>query len=407
MSKRTVKATKSQKENNLSSLMKLKSTNNKRKYILSGCYYLITKGWSFLFSKEKRTAKKLDHFFPIQKIWNQNGVIMFDENLEYDLIITETGVVQLNFDNEGIPIKKTSIETDKTKNKKKLNYNELVIMNILNEYYNKYEDIGCYTKLLYTKSSKNGVSSQQYQKLPLVNKDGEVIGVYKNEEVLEKIGTPVYNFLCSYLLKTYKHQSKGLFIGNKDYYNEISNNNNTNDQNNIKLSKEKFLEYPIFDEYQFNCINDHISSQVLEHCSYIESEPFQQLDKYTEALQQELDIISHSGSSENILSYNNIDSHFIDNQYTQTDNNVLLINVDPGLMNFENLNYNETISQNNPDFVDISCFAKINCDYLQPDSLSEMSFEKCGNNNGITNYINEHKLEMMVFDRINKSDKRK
>ncbi|EDR26076.1 hypothetical protein EDI_109250 [Entamoeba dispar SAW760] len=364
-----IKGTKPQKENNPHTLMKIKPINKRRKYILSGCYYLITKGWSFLFSKEKRTAKKLDHFFPIQKIWNQSGVIMFDENLEYDLIKAETGVVQLNFDNEGIPIKKTSIETDKTKKKKKLTYNELVIMNILNEYYNKYKDIGCNTKLLYTKSSKDGVSSQQYQELPLVNKDGEVIGVYKNEEVLEKIGTPVYNFLCSYLLKTYKHQSKGLFIGNKDYYNEISNNIII-DQNTIKLSKEEFLEDPIFDEYQFNCINDHISSQVLEHCSCIGSEPFQQLDKYTETLQQELQI-SHSDSPEDILSTDNMDSHFGDHQYTQTDHNVSLINVDPGLVNFENLNYNETISQNNPDFVDISCFAKINCDYLQPDSVRE------------------------------------
>ncbi|EDR28349.1 hypothetical protein EDI_102140 [Entamoeba dispar SAW760] len=371
-----IKSTKPQKENNLHALMKIQSTNKRRKYILSGCYYLITKGWSFLFSKEKRIAGKLDHFFPIQKIWNQNGVIMFDENLEYDLIKAEKGIVELNFDNEGIPIKKTPIE-DKIENKKKLNYNELVIMNILNEYYNKYEDIGRNTKLLYTKKSKKVLTSQQYQELPLVNKDGEVIGVYKNEEVLEKIGTPVYKFLCSYLLKTNTHQSKGLFVGNKDYYNEISNTN-INDQNNIKLSKEKFLEDSIFDEYQFNCINDHISSQVLEHCSYIGSEPFQQLNKYAETLQQELDIISHSGSSENILSYNNIDSHFIDNQYTQTDHNVSLINVDPGLMNFENLNYNEAMPQNNPDVVDISCFSKINCDYLQPDYLSEISFEKCG-----------------------------
>ncbi|EDR28131.1 hypothetical protein EDI_178360 [Entamoeba dispar SAW760] len=364
-----VKITKPQKENTPHALMKIQSTNKRRKYILSGCYYLITKGWSFLFSKEKRIAGKLDHFFPIQKIWNQSGVIMFDENLEYDLIITETGVVQLNFDNEGIPIKKTPIETDKTK--KKLTYNELVIMNILNEYYNKYEDIGRNTKLLYTKKSKKTLTSQQYQELPLVNKDGEVIGVYKNEEVLEKIGTPVYNFLCSYLLKTNTPQSKGLFVGNKDYYNEISNNNNTNYQNNIKLSKEEFLEDPIFDEYQFNCINDHISSQVLEHCSYIESKPFQQLDKYVETLQQELQIISHSGSSENILSTDNIDSHFSDYTYTQTDHNASLINADPRLVNFENSNYNETVSQN-PDFVDTNYFTAMDCDYLQADSVRDV-----------------------------------
>ncbi|EDR27972.1 hypothetical protein EDI_011790 [Entamoeba dispar SAW760] len=379
-----VKITKAQKENTLHALMKIQSTNKRRKYILSGCYYLITKGWSFLFSKEKRIAGKLDHFFPIQKIWNQNGVIMFDENLEYDLIKAETGVVQLNFDNEGIPIKKTSIETDKTKKKKKLTYNELVIMNILNEYYNKYKDIGCNTKLLYTKSSKDGVSSQQYQELPLVNKDGEVIGVYKNEEVLEKIGTPVYSFLCSYLLKTNTPQSKGLFIGNKDYYNEISNNN-INDQNNIKLSKEEFLEYPIFDEYQFNCINDHISSQVLEHYSYIGSEPFQQLNKYAEALQQELDIISHSGSPEDILSYNNIDSHFGDHQYTQTDHNVSLINVDPRLVNFENSNYNEAMPQKNLDFVDISCFIAMD-DCFQEDYPSETSFIEHGFIQNICHY---------------------
>ncbi|EDR30266.1 hypothetical protein EDI_203440 [Entamoeba dispar SAW760] len=309
MSKRTVKATSQQ------ALMKIQSTNKRRKYILSGCYYLITKGWSFLFSKEKRIAGKLDHFFPIQKIWNQNGVIMFDENLEYDLIKAETGVVLLNFDNKGIPIKKTSIE-DKIENKKKLNYNELVIMNILNEYYNKYKDIGCNTKLLYTKSSKYGVSSQQYQKLPLVNKDGEVIGVYKNEEVLEKIGTPVYNFLCSYLLKTNTPQLKGLF----------------------------------------------------------------------KTLQQELDIISHSGSSENILSYNNIDSHFSDNQYTQIDNNVSLINVDPRLVNFENSNYNEAMPQNNPDFVDISYFTAMDCDSSQADYLSETSFIEHGFIQNICHY---------------------
>ncbi|GAB1228114.1 hypothetical protein ENUP19_0374G0030 [Entamoeba nuttalli] len=317
---------------------KMKSTNTRRMYILAGCYYLVTKGWSFLFSKEQRIAEKLNHFFPIQKIWNENGVTIFDKDCEYELI-QERKEAKLKFDTEGIPIEAGRVVISGKPDKKRLVYNELVVMNILNEYYMKYNELGSDISLTHTKVSKNTISSQQYTKLPLVKKDG-TIHIYNKIEVLNTTGSLVYDFLCQYLTKERGSQTKyeGVFIGNKGCLKKTTYGNNI-----LGFSKEMFLDQFI-DESKFKCFNDQVSSPSLVSCLSITS--LQQLNEDVK-IQQPENPTNINGSMEDNLLNNNIDSHFVEHQSTDVDCSSLQVNSGEVLPRFECLSNKVVTSKNN------------------------------------------------------------
>ncbi|GAB1222396.1 hypothetical protein ENUP19_0107G0005 [Entamoeba nuttalli] len=317
MAKRVDKVPRLPKET-LTAQTKMKSTNTRRMYILAGCYYLMTKGWSFLFSKEQRIAEKLNHFFPIQKIWNENGVTIFDKDCEYELI-QEGKEAKLKFDTEGIPIEAGRVVISGKQDKKRLVYNELVVMNILNEYYRKYNEVKNDNKLAHTKVSKSAISSQQYTELPLVKKDGKLIGIFNKIDVLNTTGSLVYDFLCQYLTKERGSQTKyeGVFIGDICYLKKTTYGNNI-----LGFSKEMFLDQFI-DESKFNCFNDQVNSPSLVSCLSITS--LQQLNEDVKIPQLEV-YTNINGSMEDNLLYNNIDSHFVEHQNTVFDCSSLEVN---------------------------------------------------------------------------------
>ncbi|EAL46141.1 hypothetical protein CL6EHI_191520 [Entamoeba histolytica] len=342
MAKRLEKVPRLPKET-LTAQTKMNSTNTRRMYMLAGCYYLITKGWSFLISKEQRIAEKLHHFFPIQKIWNENKVIIFDKDCEYELI-QEGKEAKLKFDKEEIPIKKEVTEKSGKQNKKKLVYNELVVMNIINECYLKYNEIGSDNSLAHTKVSKSAISSQQYTKLPLVKKDGKCIGIFNKIEVLNTTGIQVYDFLCQYLKKEKSSQTKyeSVFIGDKDCLSKTSYGNI------LLLSKEKFLDQAI-DESKFNCFNDKVSSSS------------QQLNEGVKILQLEPPTNISSSMEDNPL--NNIrGSPFVEHQRTVVDYSSLPVKSSEILPQFECLSNKGVISKNNKSellYFDINKFKRL------------------------------------------------
>ncbi|GAB1219681.1 hypothetical protein ENUP19_0041G0027 [Entamoeba nuttalli] len=353
---------------------KMKSTNTRRIYILAGCYYLVTKGWSFLFSKEQRIAEKLNHFFPIQKIWNENGVTIFDKDCEYELI-QEGKEAKLKFDPEGIPMETGRIVVGGKPDKKRLVYNELVVMNILNEYYRKYyNEIEKDIKLAHTKVSKSAISSQQYTKLPLVKKDG-TIHIYNKIEVLNTTGTLVYDFLCQYLTKERGSQTKyeGAFVGDKRYSNKTSYENNI-----LECSKEEFLDQAI-DESKFKCFNDQVSSPSLVSCLSVAS--LQQLNGDVKIPQLEV-YTNISGSMEDNLLYNSIGSPYFEYESTGVDYSSLQVNSGEVLP----VNFSEMLSQiegssdkviESNSSVDMNRYEN-NEEYLQPDHQSDMGIKEYG-----------------------------
>ncbi|BFU26568.1 hypothetical protein CL6EHI_109270 [Entamoeba histolytica] len=372
MAKRLDKVPRLQKAT-LTAQTKMKSTNSRRMYILAGCYYLITKGWSFLFSKEQRIAKKLHHFFPIQKIWNENGVIIFDKDFEYE-VVQEEKEAKLKFDTEGIPIKKREIVISEKPDKRRLVYNELVVMNIINEYYMKYNELGSDNSLAHTKVSKNTISSQQYTKLPLVKKDGKCIGIYKKIEVLNTTGTLVYDFLCQYLTKERGSQKKceGVFIGdicclNKTIYGNIL----------LGFSKEEFLDQAI-DESKFDCFNDKVSCPSLVSCLSVA--PCQRLNEGVKIQPPQSPTNISNSMEDNPL--NNIrGSPFVEYQSTVFDysNKVFPINNGEILHQIEDSSNKGVIPQNNESesYVDMNRY-KNNKEYLQIDHLSDMGLKEYG-----------------------------
>ncbi|BFU24515.1 hypothetical protein CL6EHI_017900 [Entamoeba histolytica] len=361
---------------------KMKSTNTRRMYILAGCYYLVTKGWSFLISKEQRRAEKLHHFFPIQKIWNENKVIILDKEFEYE-VVQEGKEAKLKFDTEGIPIKKEVTETSENPDKKKLVYNELVVMKIINECYLKYNELGSDNSLAHTKVSKNTISSQQYTKLPLVKKDGKCIGIFNKIEVLNTTGIQVYDFLCQYLKKEKSSEKEkdsqtkkekdsqtkyeSVFIGDKDCLNEKPYGNI------LLLSKEKFLDQAI-DESKFKCLDNQVSSSS------------QQLNEDVE-IQQPQSPTNISSSMEDNLLYNDIGSPLFEYQSTVANCSLLSVKISVALpanfremlSQFECLSKNGVITQNNESesCVDMNRYEN-NEEYLQPDHLSDMGFKEYG-----------------------------
>ncbi|GAB1224089.1 hypothetical protein ENUP19_0172G0044 [Entamoeba nuttalli] len=352
---------------------KINSTDTRRMYILAGCYYLMTKGWSFLFSKEQRIAEKLNHFFPIQKIWNENGVTIFEKDCEYEVEAQEGKEAKLKFDPEGIPIKKKEIVVGGKQDKERLVYNEFVVMNILNEYYRKYyNEIGRDISLTHTKTSKNTISSQQYTELPLVKKDG-TIHIYNKIEVLNTTGSSVYAFLCQYLTKERGSQTKyeGVFVGDKRYSNKTSYENNI-----LEYSKEMFLDQFI-DESNFKCFNDQVSSPSLVSCLSVAS--LQQLNGDVK-IQQPENPTNINGSMEDNLLNNNIDSHFVEHQNTVFDYSSLEVNngeVFP-------VNFSEMLSQiegssdkviESNSSVDMNRYEN-NEEYLQQDHHSDMGLKE-------------------------------
>ncbi|BFU25947.1 hypothetical protein CL6EHI_057810 [Entamoeba histolytica] len=372
MAKRLDKVPRLQKAT-LTAQTKMKSTNSRRMYILAGCYYLVTKGWSFLFSKEQRRAEKLHHFFPIQKIWNENGVIIFDKEFEYELI-QEEKEAKLKFDTEGIPIMKKGTEKSGKQNKKRLVYNELVVMNIINECYLKYNELGSDNSLAHTKVSKSAISSQQYTKLPLVKKGGKCIGIYKKIEVLNTTGTLVYDFLCQYLKKERGSQTEyeGVFIGDKDCLNKTTYGNIL-----LVFSTEEFLDQAI-DESKFDCFNDKVSCPSLVSCLSVA--PCQRLNEGVK-IQPPQSPTNISNSMEDNPLNNDIGSPFVEYQHTVFDysNKVFPVKSSEVLHQIEDSSNKVVIPQNNESepCADIKRY-KMTEEYLQIDHLSDMGFKEDG-----------------------------
>ncbi|GAB1224828.1 hypothetical protein ENUP19_0219G0054 [Entamoeba nuttalli] len=356
----------------LTAQTKIKSTNTRRMYILAGCYYLVTKGWSFHFSKEQRIAEKLNHFFPIQKIWNENGVTIFDKDCEYELI-QEGKKAKLKFDKEGIPIKKEVTETSGKQNKKRLVYNELVVMNIINEYYMKYyNEIGKDISLTHTKVSKNTISSQQYTKLPLVKKDGKLIGIFNKIDVLNTTGSLVYDFLFQYLTRERGSQTKyeGVFIGDICYLKKTTYGNNI-----LGFSKEMFLDQFI-DESKFKYFNDQVNSPSLVSCLSITS--LQQLNGDVKIPQLEVYTDINDSMEDDILN-NSIDSHFVEHQNIVFDYSSLEVNNGEVLHQID-CPCNKVIESNSS--VDMNIYEN-NEEYLQADHYSDMGLKEYGFIQGI------------------------
>ncbi|GAB1222972.1 hypothetical protein ENUP19_0126G0037 [Entamoeba nuttalli] len=330
---------------------------------------------------------KLNHFFPIQKIWNANKETIFDKDCEYEVEAQEGKEAKLKFDPEGVPIKKEVTETSEKQDKKRLVYNELVVMNILNELYRKYNELGSDNSLAHTKTSKNTISSQQYTELPLVKKDGKCIGIFNKIDVLNTTGTQVYDFLCQYLKKengsekgsqTKKEKDsqkkyEGVFIGNKGCLNKTSYENNI-----LECSKEEFLDQAI-DESKFKCLDDQVSSPSLVSCLSLESS--QQL-KEGAKIQPPQSPTNISNSMEDNLLYNDIGSPLFEYQSTCVDCSSSQVNISAVLP----VNFSEMLSQiegssdkviESNSSVDMNRYEN-NEEYLQPDHQSDMGIKEYG-----------------------------
>ncbi|EDR25105.1 hypothetical protein EDI_110470 [Entamoeba dispar SAW760] len=222
------------------------SIQNQRLYVICGCYYLIMKGWTILFSSEKRSAKSYDHFFPINKMWDKNGVLVFSDEKDYEIETLPNGSVVLILNDEGIPISIENQNRSRMNNKK---YKEIVIMNILNAFYNKFEKMDARgIKIISTKKSNKNLSSFRYQLIPLVNEEGELVNFVDYNKMKDTIGTPMYRLLCSLLMKKRGQgpPCKYLLVGNESWLNEQYQSICADNQGTCLITKNRLVHLIIF-----------------------------------------------------------------------------------------------------------------------------------------------------------------